>query len=199
MPAMQGAPSCRNEVSVPGPHPSRKAPQRIRARAVVVLWATAVLASSATLAGCEYTYEEGWRPPDSVPAPAITDRSVQGTSLRNEPVSAAELADWVDEELLYTDRPAVHLGYGMLGAGEVRTDTAAGLPAGTYSLDLVCRGQRRVAFTVRSDEYTQVDLSLRCGSTRTNVIYLSKESALSFRVEGRSLSNYAYRLIRLGA
>jgi hypothetical protein len=164
-----------------------------------VLWATAVLAATAALAGCEYTYNEGWRPPDSVPAPAITDRSVQGNALRNEPVSEAELADWVDEELHYTERPAVHLGYGMLGDGEVRTDTAAGLPAGTYSLALVCRSQRRVAFTVRSDEYTQVDLSLRCGSTRENVIYLSKESALSFRVEGSSLANYAYRLTRLGA
>ena len=76
---------------------------------------------------------------------------------------------------------------------------AAGLPAGTYSLGLVCRSQRRVSFTVRTEQYTQLDLSLRCGSTRENVIYLSEDSALSFRVESRSLANYAYRLIRLGA
>jgi hypothetical protein len=164
-----------------------------------VLWATAVLASAAALAGCEYTYEEGWRPPDSIPAPATTDQSFQRNPLRNEPVSEAELADWVEEELLYTERPAAHLGFGILAGGEIKTDTAAGLPAGTYSLSLVCRSQRRVEFTVRSDEYTQVDLSLRCGSPRENVIYLSKESALSFRVESRSLANYAYRLTRLGA
>jgi len=199
MPATQGALSRRNAVSLPGPDPSRKAPQRSRARAAVVLYATAVLASTTALAGCEYTYDEGWRPPDSVPAPAITDRSVQSNALRNEPVSEAELADWVDDELLYTDRPATHLGFGILNAGEVKTDTAAGLPAGTYSLALVCRSHRRVGFTVSSAEYTQVDLSLRCGSMRENVIYLSKESVLSFRVESRSLANYAYRLSRLGS
>ena len=199
MPAKHGAPSRRNTESLPGPNPSRKAPQRIRARTAVVLLAAAVLASTAALAGCEYTYDEGWRPPDSVPAPAVTDQSVQGSPLRNEPVGEAELADWVQAELLYTERPAVHLGFGILTGGEIRTDTAAGLPAGTYLLSLVCRSQRRVAFTVRSDEYTQVDLSLRCGSSRENVIYLSKDSALSFRVEARSLANYAYRLTRLGA
>jgi hypothetical protein len=63
---------------------------------------------------------------------------------------------------------------------------------------LACRSQRRVAFRVRSEEYTQVDLSLRCGSTRENVIYLSKDSVLSFRVEPISLANYAYRITRLG-
>jgi hypothetical protein len=199
MPAMQGAPSRRNTVLLPGPKPSRKAPQRFRGRAAVVFRAAAVLALTAALAGCEYTYDEGWRPPDAVPAPAITDRSVQSNALRNEPVSEAELADWVDDELLYTDRPAVHMGFGILAGGEVKTDTAAGLPAGTYSLALVCRSHRRVAFTVSSTEYTQVDLSLRCGSIRENVIYLSKESALSFRVESRSLANYAYRLSRLGS
>jgi hypothetical protein len=163
-----------------------------------VLFATAALASAA-LAGCEYTYDEGWRPPDAVPAPAVTDQSFQGSPGRNEPVSEAELADWVQVELLYTERPAAHLGFGILDGGEIRTDTAAGLPAGTYLLSLVCRSERRVAFTVRNDEYTQVDLSLRCGSSRENVIYLSSDSALSFRVEARSLANYAYRLSRLGA
>jgi hypothetical protein len=38
---------------------------------------------------------------------------------------------------------------------------------------------------------------LRCGSTRENVIYLSRESALSFRVEARSDANFAYRLTLL--
>lgn len=196
---MQGAPSRRNAVSLPALTPSRKAPQRNLARAAVVLWASAVLALTAALAGCEYTYEEGWRPPDSVPTPATTDQSFQRNPLRNEPVSEAELADWVEEELLYTGKPAAHIGFGILSGGEIKTDTAAGLPAGTYSLGLVCRSQRLVSFTVRSEQYTQVDLSLRCGSTRENVIYLSEDSALSFRVESRSLANYAYRLIRLGA
>jgi hypothetical protein len=195
---MQGAPPRRNAVSLSSPNPSRKAPQRIRARAAVVRWAAGGLVAAASLTGCEYTYDEGWRPPDSVPAPAVTDRSYQGNPLRNEPVSEAELVDWVEEELLYTDRPVLHTGFGILAGGEIKTDTAAGLPAGTYSVTLACRSQRRVAFTVRSEEYTQVDLSLRCGSTRENVIYLSKESVLSFRVEPISLANYAYRITRLG-
>jgi hypothetical protein len=42
-----------------------------------------------------------------------------------------------------------------------------------------------------------VHLSLRCGSKRQNVIYLAKETALTFRVEAQSEANYAYRLIWL--
>ncbi|MEJ1193846.1 hypothetical protein [Pseudarthrobacter sp. CCNWLW207] len=199
MPAMQGAPPRQNAESLPGPNPPRKAPLRTRARAAVVLWASAALMAAASLTGCEYTYDEGWRPPDSVPAPAITDQSFPRDPLRNEPVTEAELEDWVEEELPYTERPVVHTDFGILTGGEIKSDTAAGLPAGTYALALVCRSQRRVTFTVRSDEFTLVELSLRCGSTRENVIYLSKDSALSFRVEPRSLANYAYRLTRLGA
>lgn len=209
---MQGAPPRRNAVSLPGPNPPRKpCPRtrdphiraqagqtlRTRARAAVVLWATGGLLAAASLAGCEYTYDEGWRPPDSVPAPAVTEQAFQSDRLRNEPVGEDELEGWVEEELPYTERQIVHTGFGILGGGEVKADTAAGLPAGTYALALVCRSQRRVTFTVRSDEFTLVDLSLRCGSTRENVIYLSKESALSFRIEPRSLANYAYRLTLL--
>ncbi|HJV97639.1 MAG TPA: hypothetical protein VJ617_00855 [Arthrobacter sp.] len=197
MPAMQGAPLRRNAASRPGPNPPRKSSLRTGARAAVVLWATGALVAAASLAGCEYTYEEGWRPPDSVPAPAVTDQTFRGDLLRNEPVSEAELEDWVEEELPYTERQVVHTGFGILSGGEIKTDTAAGLPVGTYALALVCRSQRRVTFTVRTDEATLMDLSLRCGSTRENVIYLSKESALSFRVEPGSLANYAYRLTRL--
>ena len=199
MPAMQGAPPRRNAVSFPVPNPPRKVRRRTRARTAVVLWASAVVMAAASLTGCEYKYEEGWRPPASVPAPAVTDQTFRGDPLRREPVTEAELQDWVDEELPYTERPVVHTGFGILSGGEVKSDTAAGLPAGTYALALVCRSQRRVSFTVRSDEFTLVELSLRCGSTRENVIYLSKDSALSFRVEPASLANYAYRLTRLGA
>ena len=59
----------------------------------------------------------------------------------------------------------------------------AGLPVGTYVLALVCRSQRPVTFTVSNEVYTMVDLSLRCGSKRQNVIYLPEETVLTFRVE----------------
>lgn len=193
---MQGAPPRRNAVSVPDPSPSRKASLRIRARAAVGLWATAVLVATASLAGCEYTYDEGWRAPESVPGPAFTE-PVFRDQLRNEPVTEAELEDWVEEELPNIERQLV-MDYGILTGGEIKSETAAGLPAGTYALALVCRSQRRVTFTVRSDQFTLVDLTLRCGSIRSNVIYLSKESALTFRVEPRSLANYAYRLTPIG-
>ena len=196
---MQGAPPRHNAVSLPDPNPSRAMPLRTRSRAAVVLWASAVLMAAASLTGCEYRYDEGWRPPDSVPAPAVTDLTFPRDSLRNEPVTEAELENWVDEELPYTERPVVHTDFGILTGGEIKSDTAAGLPAGTYALALVCRSQRRVTFTVRSEEFTLVELSLRCGSTRENVIYLSKDSALTFRVEPSSLANYAYRLTRLGS
>jgi hypothetical protein len=162
-----------------------------------VLWATAGLVAAGSLAGCEYTYEEGWRPPESVPAPAFTDQSFPNDLLRNEPVTEAELKGWVEEELPFTARQVVHTGSGILAEGEIKSDVAAGLAVGTYALALVCRSQRRVTFTVRDDASTLVDLSLRCGSTRETVIYLSKESALSIRVEPRSLANYAYRLTLL--
>jgi hypothetical protein len=54
-----------------------------------------------------------------------------------------------------------------------------------------------VNFTVRSDALTLVDLGLRCGINRENVIYLSVQTALTITVEARTGANYAYRLRRL--
>lgn len=90
-----------------------------------------------------------------------------------------------------------HRTFGLLRAEEVRTDATVPLPAGTYVLVLVCRSQRRVDFTVRNDEFTMVDLSLRCGSRRESVIYLPKETVLHFQVEAQSPANFAHRLSRL--
>jgi hypothetical protein len=54
-----------------------------------------------------------------------------------------------------------------------------------------------VTFTVRSDALTLVDLGLRCGVNRENVIYLSTETALTITVEARTGANFAYRVRRL--
>lgn len=173
---------------------------RTRARAAVALWAIGGVVAAASITGCEYSYDEGWRPPDrgdSSAAPVFTDPAFPSDSLQNDPVTEAELNDWMKEALPETERQVIHTGFGLLADGEVRTGTAADLPMGTYALALACRSQRRVTFTVRNDDDTLVDLGLRCGSNRENVIYLSRESALSFRVEARSEANYAYRLTRL--
>ncbi len=190
-------------VPVPGPCPPRKTSLRSRSTADarpkrgIVLWAAGALVAAATLAGCEYTYDEGWRPPDAAPAPAVTDQGSSRYDFRNEPVPEAMLDGWVNDALPFTERTVVHSGQGLLMEGQTASDAAAGLQPGTYALALVCRSQRRVTFTVRNDEFTLVDLSLRCGSTRENVIYLSKESSLMFHVEPRSVANFAYRLTRL--
>ena len=91
----------------------------------------------------------------------------------------------------------VHAGAGLLAAAEVRTETTPVLETGTYALALACRSQRRVNFVVRSDALTLVDLGLRCGVNRENVIYLSAETSLSITVEARTGANFAYRVRRL--
>ena len=100
----------------------------------------------------------------------------------------------------YKDRMALAMIAGAERDGLISPgDTIVEYTGGSTgpALALVCRSQRRVTFTVRNDEFTLVDLSLRCGSTRENVIYLSKESSLMFHVEPRSVANFAYRLTRL--
>jgi hypothetical protein len=155
-----------------------------------------VLSAGLAISGCEYTYEDGRSWGDTAetvaPAPVFTRDPLQ-----REPVSEAELEAWVARTLPDTGHPVVHAAAGLLAAGEVRTETTAVVGTGTYALALTCRSQRRVTFTVRSDSLTLVDLGLRCGVNRENVVYLSAETALSITVESRTAANYAYRLRRL--
>lgn len=165
----------------------------------MVLWAAGALLAGASLAGCEYTYDDGANLPDPAAsaAPAVTDPVFTRDPRRDEPVTEAGLARWLEEALPDTKRPVMHIGHGLLSGNEARTEEAAGLPAGTYAVGLACKGPRRVTFTVRSDEATLVDVGLRCGSTREYVIYVSGESVVAFRMESRSAANYAYRLTLL--
>ncbi|MBT2532343.1 hypothetical protein J7E83_09430 [Arthrobacter sp. ISL-48] len=155
------------------------------------------MVAGASLTGCEYSYDEGPSRLDrSTAAPAVPDPAFLNDALEDEPVTEAELGDWLKEALPETEREVIHVAAGLLTPGEVRTEEAQDLPVGTYALALVCKSHRRVTFTVRTDEYTLVDLGLRCGLSRENVVYLSRESALTFRVEARYAANYAIRLTR---
>lgn len=189
-------PSVRTS-SAPSRGRTARAPLMRNPAAAVIL--AVVLTAGPSVSGCEYTYDDGRTWGDTAeagetvaPAPVFTREPPQ-----REPVSEAELEAWVARTLPETGHPVVHKGAGLLDAGEVRTETTAVVETGTYALALTCRSQRRVTFTVKSDSLTLVDLGLRCGVNRENVIYLSAETALSIKVEARKDANYAYRLRRL--
>ncbi|QHK20370.1 hypothetical protein GU243_12170 [Pseudarthrobacter psychrotolerans] len=171
---------------------------RTRVRAAVVLWTAGALVAGSALAGCEYAYDEGWRPAENAPAaPAVTEAGPRAELWQKDPVSEAEMEAWLTESQVGPGLQVAHRTFGLLRAEEIRTEATAPLPAGTYVLALVCRSQRRVDFKVRNDEFTMVDLSLRCGSRRESVIYLSKETVMYFQVAAQSPANFAYRLSRL--
>lgn len=199
MPASPGALLRCKPAHGPGGRPPRKALLRTGARAAVGLWAVGALLAGAALAGCEYSYDDdGWRSDDDVsPAPRVSEADPEADFWRNDPVSGAELEAWLAELQMGPGLQVVHREYGLLQAAEEHTTTTAAVPTGTYVLVLACRSQRRVTFTVRNDDLTLVDLSLRCGTRRESVVYLPEESELSFEVEGRSPANFAYRLARL--
>jgi hypothetical protein len=199
MPAVTGAAPPRHADFLPDHHLSGKLRLRSRPRAAVVLATAAALLAGAALAGCEYTYDDGWQPALNgvSAAPRVTEPDFAADRWQNDPVDEADLEAWLETVQLGAGLQVQHRGYGLLRGGEVRTETAASLPVGTYVLALVCRSQRPVTFTVSNETYTMVHLRLRCGSKRQDVIYLPKETVLTFRVEAGSEANYAYRLIWL--
>jgi hypothetical protein len=199
MPAVIGAAAHRHAVFLPGHHLSGKVRLRSRPRAAVVLATAAALLAGAALAGCEYTYDDGWQPALNgvSAAPRVTEPDVAADRWQNDPVAEADLEAWLETVQLGSGLQVAHRGYGLLRAGEVRTEIAASMPVGTYVLALVCRSHQPVTFTVSNETYTMVHLSLRCGSRRQNVVYLPQETVLTYRVEAASEANYAYRLIWL--
>lgn len=174
---------------------ARKAPvPSVRKAGAAV--AIGALVAGMVLGGCEYTYDDGRNLPGPVEAEATRAPGPVFTRdpLQNDPVSEADVGAWAARTLPDTGQPVAHAGAGLVPAGDVRIEFTPVLRTGTYALALACRSQRRVTFTVRSDSLTLVDLGLRCGINRENVIYLSAETALSIRVEARTGANYAYRL-----
>jgi len=161
--------------------------------AAVVLFLVLV---AAFLGGCEYSYDDGrGELPDA--APVVTDPVLPRDPLENEPVSGQELTEWAKEVLPDAEGQVFHTSYGSVARGRSKTESTKQLPGGTYSLTLACRSERRVSFTIRDAEFALVDLSLRCGTSRVNVVHLSEDSVLRVTVEARSDANFAYRISRI--
>jgi hypothetical protein len=170
--------------------------QRRTAEAAAVVLSIA-LGVGAVLSGCEYVYDDGRGPLTSATAPPVTDAALPQDPRRNLPVSGPELDAWVGEVLPETEGQVFHTGYGLLAAGASRKESTGQLPSGTYSLTLACKSPRRVTFTIRDGELALVDLSLRCGTSRVNVIHVSEDSLLSVEVAAQSAANFAYRVSRI--
>ena len=165
---------------------------RAPAAAVVLLYVLIVSA----LGGCEYSYDDG-RGELPAAAPVVTDPVLPRDPLENVPVTGQELTEWATEVLPDAEGQVFHTSYGSVTRGHSKTESTKQLPGGTYSLTLACRSERRVAFTVRDSEFALVDLSLRCGTSRVNVVHVSKDSVLRVTVEARADANFAYRISRL--
>jgi hypothetical protein len=152
--------------------------------------------AAAVLGGCEYSYDDG-RGELPAAAPVVTDPVLPRDPLENEPVSGHELTEWAKDVLPDAEGQVFHTSFGSVARGRSKTESTRQLPGGTYSLTLACRSERRVSFTVRDAEFALVDLSLRCGTSRVNVVHLSEDSVLKVTVEARSDANFAYRISRI--
>jgi hypothetical protein len=170
-------------------------PRRVAAATAVVL--STVLGVGAVLSGCEYVYDDGRGPLPSATVPPFTDAALPQDPRRNLPVSGPELDAWVKQVLPDTEGQVFHTGSGLLDPGATRTESTGYLPSGTYALTLACKSPRRVTFTVRDGELALVDLSVRCGTSRVNVIHVSEDAVLSVEVAAQSGANFAFRVTRL--
>jgi hypothetical protein len=170
--------------------PPSRVPRRRTRAAAAALAVTFLLGP--WLSACEYEYADDYWDDDSPTAvgPPTTGAALPQDPHLNEPVTGEELDSWVDDVL-----PGA--AGQVFQAGAAHTETTTPLPAGTYALTLACRSMGRVSFTVRNGEESLVDLRLRCGTSRVNVVQLSADAVLSVEVAARAAANYAYRVSRL--
>jgi hypothetical protein len=169
-------------------------PARSPAAAVLLFL---VLASSIALSGCEYSYDDGRGALPVDTAAPITDAALPRDTRLNLPVSGAELDAWAREVLPDAEGQVFYTDHGTVEEDEEEEMSTGQLPSGTYALTLACRSERRVAFTVRDAEFALVDLSLRCGTSRVNVVHVAKDSVLRITVEARRDANFALRVSRI--
>ena len=54
-----------------------------------------------------------------------------------------------------------------------------------------------MSFTVSHGDVELVDLNLRCGTSRVNVVYLPADAVLTIEVEAQAGANFAYRVSRI--
>ena len=172
---------------------------RKRTTAAALAVCVALLASVALLAGCAYEYDEGVVSDSGVSsaAPSPGNAAIPQDPSLNEPVSGADLDAWVLQVLPNAKGEVFHTGFGTLGGNEERKETTSQLPKGTYAVTLACRSTRRVSFSVEHGESELVDLSLRCGTSRVNVVSLAADAVLTFKVEADAPANFAYRVSRI--
>jgi hypothetical protein len=170
---------------------------RIRTTAAAAVTSLALLAG--VLAGCAYEYDEGLPNESGGPSAAPTQSGAtisQDPSL-NEPVSGAELEEWVLQVLPDAKGEALQTGFGTLEVDEERNETTSQLAKGTYAVTLACRSTRRVSFSIEDGENELVDLSLRCGMSRVNVLTLAADAILTLKVDANAPANFAYRISRI--
>ena len=179
------------------PGPVTKVPRQRTAAAAVVL--SVALFLGALLTGCEYQYpDDHWN--DDTPAASVlpaTDAALPQDPGLRRPVTGAELDAWARQVLPEAQGQVFHTGYGSLDPGVPRSETTTPLPQGSYSLTLACRSSTSVSFIVSDVENDLVDLSLRCGTSRVNVIYLSADAVLTVTVNADAPANFAYRVTRI--
>ena len=176
--------------------PATRVSRRRTPAAAVVL--SVLLFLGSVLTGCEYEYSaDHWDDEaTSVPSPP-TDAALPRDPHLNEPVTGEELEDWAEDVLPDAEGRVFQASFGSVEAGEVHTESTTPLPSGTYALTLACRSTSRVTFVIRNGAVPLVDLSLRCRTSRVNVVQLSADAVLFIEVTGRSAANFAYRVSRI--
>lgn len=169
---------------------------RTRTASAVGLLLALLLGTAVT--GCAYDYDDGFAggpPPASAPGPS--DAALPHDPTATQPVTGAELDSWVAQVLPGAEGQVFHSNYGTLAAAEEREENTVTLPEGSYALTLACRSPRRVSFSISHDDIELVDLNLRCGSSRVNVVYLPADVVLHIKVEANEDANFAYRVSRI--
>ncbi|MGP0224668.1 MULTISPECIES: hypothetical protein [unclassified Paenarthrobacter] len=162
-------------------------------RTAVVLY----LVAGCTLAGCEYTYDDGARAGSSPSATAGNNVVLPPDPALEETVSGEELEEWATAALPQSQGQSFYSSTGYLNPGESKTEQTMQLPVGTYAVTLACRGTRRMSFAVKLAGNDLVDLTLGCANARVSVVQLDVDGALEITVGARSDANFAYRVSRL--
>jgi hypothetical protein len=179
------------------PVPALWVPRQRPAAAAVALLVALLL--GLLLAGCEYVDEDDHWDDETAAAsaPPSTGAALQQDPALRLPVSGAELDEWVKQALPDAEGQVFHTGSGLLDADAERSETTSQLPSGNYTLTLACRSTSRVSFSVRNGEEELIDLNLRCGTSRVNVVYLPADTVLTVKMEANNAANFAYRVRRI--
>lgn len=183
---------------MPRPETERD-PALPRKRTTAAAAATCAALLAGILAGCAYEYDEGLGNDSGAPSAAMspTNAAILPDPSLNQPVSGAELDAWVMQVLPEAKGEIFHTGFGTLEVDEERKEATSQLPKGTYALTLACRSTRRVSFSVEDGDNELVDLSLRCGTSRVNVVTLPADAVLTIKVDANAPANFAYRVSRI--